>query len=257
MWLPTISNTSISSFASGATFWIHNQTRQNEPRRKGYMSYCEVWSRLLGNLHEWGLWWKRHPPIVSWCGKIRVLINASCRDDRLYLVLRNTKYRFDQDPSYTLNLEASNSVARWKIWPLEWPYAGRSQWYGNRRERGRHKYWGVILDRSQLPGYFLRTFLSGFGQNNVIPWLLAQMVRFAINSRNVIPLLDYIDFIRSGRWKTYGWRENIVPYGKYLDFASETSFLQSICENAQNVDSMMMIGRRQADVSVWFLLNVR
>jgi hypothetical protein len=76
------------------------------------------------------------------------------------------------------------------------------------------------------------------------------MVRFAINSRNVIPFLDYIDFIRGGRWKTYGWREHIVPYGKYLDFAGETSFLQSIYENAHNVDSIVMIGRRQADVSV-------
>jgi hypothetical protein len=42
-------------FRGGATFSSHNQTRQNEARRKEYILYCEVWSRLLGNFHEWGL----------------------------------------------------------------------------------------------------------------------------------------------------------------------------------------------------------
>jgi hypothetical protein len=28
------------------------EPQQNEPRRKGHMLYYDVWSRLLGNLHE-------------------------------------------------------------------------------------------------------------------------------------------------------------------------------------------------------------
>jgi len=78
------------------------------------------------------------------------------------------------------------------------------------------------------------------------------MVRCAINSCNVIQFLNYIDFIRSVRWKTYGWWKHIVTYGKYLDFPRETSSLHSIYsyDNAHNVDSMVTIRRRQPDASL-------
>jgi hypothetical protein len=54
-------------------------------------------------------------------------------------------------------------------------------------------------------------------KHNAVLWLLAHMVHYTITIRKVTSFLDYMDFMRSARKKTYRWRNGTVIYGNYFD----------------------------------------
>jgi hypothetical protein len=58
-------------------------------------------------------------------------------------------------------------------------------------------------------------------KNHAVLWLLANMVRYTITSRKVTSFLDYTDFMRRARWKTYRWRKRTVTCGNYLDVCTQ------------------------------------
>jgi hypothetical protein len=54
-------------------------------------------------------------------------------------------------------------------------------------------------------------------KHNATLWILGHMVYYSVHGRTALSMIDYIDFMRRMRWKTYQWTKRFRIYGNYLE----------------------------------------
>jgi hypothetical protein len=72
------------------------------------------------------------------------------------------------------------------------------------------------------------------------------MVHYVITRREVLSFLDYMDFMRKARWKTYGWRKRKVIYANYLDICTLDQFRSDQYSDAHNAGRLESMERQAA-----------